>query len=157
MANLRNDPISIAPPKVAKASTQVSLSLVLSPTNVANVNKWAFRETVWRPRLTTLFCLYSTVSARSKYIGNAGTSFDHLPGRPTCLAGPPAWPAHLPGRPTCLAGPPALPAHLPCRPHALPPTCLAAHMPALFCARCLPLLLQKQIFCPLVWLEQSLN
>jgi hypothetical protein len=35
----RNDPISAAPPKVAKASCHASLSLVLSPANVANVNK----------------------------------------------------------------------------------------------------------------------
>jgi hypothetical protein len=34
----RNDPISVMPPKVAKASTHVSLSLALSPTNVTNVN-----------------------------------------------------------------------------------------------------------------------
>jgi hypothetical protein len=35
----RNNPISVAPPKVAKASNHMSLSLVLSPANVTNVNK----------------------------------------------------------------------------------------------------------------------
>jgi hypothetical protein len=37
--NNRNDPITITPPKVAKASSHVSLLLVFSSTNVANVNE----------------------------------------------------------------------------------------------------------------------
>jgi hypothetical protein len=37
--NNRDDPISVASPKVAKASNHVSLSLALSPTKVANVNQ----------------------------------------------------------------------------------------------------------------------
>ncbi len=39
----RNEPISVAPPKVVKAASHLSLLMALSPSNVANVSepKWS--------------------------------------------------------------------------------------------------------------------